>query len=367
MLRLVRIVYKLKSLWSVLAALLVGAILIIISGSNPISAYKELFVGAFFDYYGFATTLVKLSPILLCGLSVLLPLRVGLFNIGAEGQIYLGALFTTVTALYLPEMPTWLHLSICIGAGMLGGAVWAAIPGYLKAFHGTNEVIITLLMNYVGIDLVSYFVSGPMMAEGAPYPYSPAIREDLWLPLLMPRTDAHVGAAVSLALAMATIIFFRFTSFGFAFDSVGKNPTAARYAGIAVRRTIFVSMAVGGALAGLAGTFEVLGLKYRLFHHFSAGYGFDGIVVAFLASANPVWLPIAALFLSGLKAGANIMQRAVGVETTVVEAIQGLVVIFIAAGLAVKYDESIWARLLRGRRAVQAQLKNMQAKENEQN
>ena len=367
MLRFVRILYKLKSLWSVLAALLVGAILIIISGSNPISAYRELFIGAFFDYYGFATTLVKLSPILLAGLSVLLPLRVGLFNIGAEGQIYLGALFTTIAALYLPEMPTWLHFSICIGAGMLGGAIWAAIPGYLKAFHGTNEVIITLLMNYVGIDLVSYFVSGPMMAEGAPYPYSPAIREDLWLPLLMPRTDAHIGAAVSVALAVAMIIFFRYTSFGFAFDAVGKNPTAARYAGIAVRRTIFISMAVGGALAGLAGTFEVLGLKYRLFHHFSVGYGFDGIVVAFLASASPVWLPISALFLSGLKAGANIMQRAVGVETTVVEAIQGLVVIFIAAGLAFKYDESVWARLLRRRSAIQAQLKNTQTKENEQN
>jgi simple sugar transport system permease protein len=355
----------LKSLWAVIAALLAGAILIIISGSNPISAYKALFIGAFFDYYGFATTLVKLSPILLAGLAVLLPLRVGQFNIGAEGQIYLGALFTSIAALYLPEMPVWLHIVICIVTGLLGGALWAAIPGYLKAFHGTNEVIITLLMNYVGIDLVSYFVSGPMMAEGAPYPYSPAIKEALWLPLLLPRTDAHLGAVVSLVLTIVLIIIFRFTSFGFAFDSVGKNPTAARYAGISVRRAIFMSMVLGGALAGLAGTFEVLGLKYRLFHRFSAGYGFDGIVVAFLASANPVWIPLSALFLSGLKAGANIMQRAVGVETTVVEAIQGLVVIFIAAGLAIQYDQSVWARMFRGRKAIQAQLKRINKPENE--
>ncbi len=366
MLKFVRIVFKLKSLWAVIAALLVGAVLIIISGSNPIAAYKALFIGAFFDYYGFATTLVKMSPILLAGLAVLLPLRVGLFNIGAEGQIYLGALFTTVAALYLPEMPVWLHITICILAGMLGGAIWGGIPGYLKAYHGTNEVIVTLLMNYVGIDLISYFVSGPMMAEGAPYPYSPEIREELWLPLLMPRTDAHLGVAVGLILTIALIVVFRFTSIGFAYDSVGKNQAAARYAGISVRRTIFFSMVFGGAIAGLAGTFEVLGLKYRLFHHFSAGYGFDGIVVAFLASASPVWIPFSALFLSGLKSGANIMQRAVGVETTVVEAIQGLVVIFIAVGLAIKYDETVWARLLRGRKALGAHLEEINNPEKEQ-
>jgi simple sugar transport system permease protein len=365
MLRTIRFLFLLKSLWAVLAALLVGAILIIISGSNPITAYRALFKGAFFDYYGFATTLVKMSPILLAGLAVLLPLRVGQFNIGAEGQIYLGALFATVAALYLPEMPGWLHILVCIMAGMLGGAVWGAIPGYLKAFHGINEVIITLLMNYVAIDLVSYFVSGPMMAEGAPYPYSPEIRESLWLPILMPRTDAHLGVAVGLIFALALIVVFRYTSFGFSLDTVGKNPAAARYAGISVRRSIFLTMMFGGALGGLAGTFEVLGLKYRLFHHFSVGYGFDGIVVAFLAAGSPVWVPVAAIFLSGLKAGANIMQRAVGVETTVVEAIKGLVVIFIAAGLAIRYKESFWARVIGRRKSAAAGLKTVDGREKE--
>jgi simple sugar transport system permease protein len=287
----------------------------------------------------------------------LLPLRVGQFNIGAEGQIYLGALFATAAALYLPEMPGWLHILVCILAGMLGGALWGAIPGYLKAFHGINEVIITLLMNYVGIDLVNYFVSGPMMAEGAPYPYSPEIRETLWLPILMPRTDAHLGVGVGLAFALILIIVFRYTSFGFSLDTVGKNPTAARYAGISVRRSIFLTMMFGGSFAGLAGTLEVLGLKYRLFHHFSAGYGFDGIVVAFLAAGSPIWVPVAAIFLSGLKAGANIMQRAVGVETTVVEAIKGIVVIFIAAGLAIRYRESFWVRTIKRRRLADTGLK----------
>ena len=358
MLKAIRFFYMLKSLWAVIGALMVGAVLIAISGSNPLTAYQALFKGAFFDYYGFATTLVKMSPILLAGLAVLLPLRVGQFNIGAEGQIYLGALFATVAALYLPEMPGWLHILVCILAGMLGGALWGAIPGYLKAYHGINEVIITLLMNYVGIDLVNYFVSGPMMAEGAPYPYSPEIREAVWRPILMPRTDAHLGVGVGLAFALILIIVFRYTSFGFSLDTVGKNPVAARYAGISVRRSIFLTMVLGGSLAGLAGTFEVLGLKYRLFHHFSAGYGFDGIVVAFLAAGSPVWVPVAAVFLSGLKSGANIMQRAVGVETTVVEAIKGLVVIFIAAGLAIRYKESFWARVFSRRKSAAAGLKN---------
>lgn len=365
MLRIIQIFFMLKGLWAVIAALLAGAIMLIISGFNPIPVYKALFVGAFFNYFGVSATLVKMCPILLAALAVMLPLRAGQFNIGGEGQIYLGALFATAAALYLPEMPNLLHISICILAGMMGGALWAGIPGYLKAVHGINEVVITLLMNYVGIDLISYFVvTGPMMVEGAPYPYSPTISEGLRLPILMPSTDAHVGVIVGVVLALGFIIVFRYTSFGFALDAVGKSQTAARYAGISVRRSILLSMVFGGALAGLAGTFEVLGLKYRLFLNFSRGYGFDGLVVAFLASGNPVWIPIAAMFLSGLKAGANIMQRAAEVDATVAEAIKGLVVFFTAAGLAIRYDKSYWVKMLRHRKEFEIVLREEKKKNN---
>jgi ABC-type uncharacterized transport system permease subunit len=278
------------------------------------------------------------------------PLRAGLFNIGGEGQIYLGALAATAAALYLPELPGPIHIAVCALAGMAGGALWALFPGYLKAYHGINEVIVTLLMNYIAINLVSYFVSGPMMEEGAPYPYSPEIGPHLFLPLLLPQSDAHIGAVIGLVCALGLFAAFRYTSFGFALDTVGHSPGAARYAGIAVRRQVMLAMALGGALAGLAGTFEILGLKYRLFHLFSAGYGFDGIVVAFMAAASPIFVPLAALFLGGLKAGAQIMQRAVGVESTVVDAIQGLVVIFVAAGLALRFEDSRLAAALRRRK-----------------
>ena len=352
----VRWIYALKSVWAILLALACGAILIALTGHSPFAAYSELFGGAFLDYWGFAATLTKLSPLLLAGLAVALPLRVGLFNIGAEGQIYMGALFATIVALYGPALSGWFGILACVAAGMAGGALWALIPAALKAYRDLNEVIVTLLMNYVAINIVSYAVNGPMMAEGAPYPYSPEIRESLWLPYVMARTDAHLGAVVALAAALAMFLVLRYTTVGYALTTVGQNPDAARYAGMSVRRHILLSMAVGGSLAGLAGTFEVLGLKHRLFHLFSGGYGYDGIVVAFLANANALGSVAAATFMAGLESGANIMQRATGVPVTVIEAIKGLVVIFVAAGLAFSFHQSSWARILRRRREIQATL-----------
>jgi general nucleoside transport system permease protein len=352
----VRLLYATKSVWAILAALLAGAVVIVLAGSHPLTAYAALFSGAFLEYHGIATTLVKMSPLLLAGLAVVLPLRAGLFNIGAEGQIYLGALFATLAALYLPAMPGWLHIIVCSLAGMVGGGLWALIPAYLKAWHNINEVIVTLLMNYIGINLVSYAVSGPMLEEGAPYPYSAEIDKSLWLPHILPRTDAHLGLVVGIALAFLMYFVLERTSVGYSINTVGRNPSAARYAGMSLRRHIVWSLVMGGALAGLAGTYEVLGLKYRLFHMFSAGYGYDGIVVAFLSGSHPLFAILAALFLGGLRSGANIMQRAEGVPTTVVDTIQGLVIIFVAASLAFRFEQSRWAALWRRRKELDTAL-----------
>lgn len=322
---------NLRVVWACLLALALGALLIAVSGASPWQAYKALFTGAFLDYWGFASTLVKTSPILLAALAVAVPLRAGLFNIGAEGQIYAGALLATLAGLYLPELPTGLGALVVMLAAMTGGALWAAIPGYLKAYRGVNEVIVTLLMNFVAIQMVSYAVSGPLLAEAAPYPYSEEIPQALRLPIILPQTDAHAGVLLGLAFALMLHFYFRYTVHGHSLDLVGRNPQAAAYAGVSVKRELLVAMMTGGALAGLAGGLEVLGLKYRLFHLFSPGYGFDGIVVAFMAAGNMAWMPVAALLMSGLKAAANGMQRAVGIESTVVDAIQGLIVIFVAA------------------------------------
>ena len=346
MLRLIETAFKLRTIWAIVMALLVGGFMILAAGHNPLEAYSVLFHGAFIDYHGFAATLLKMSPILLAGLAVIIPLRVGLFNIGGEGQIYIGALASTAVALYVPGLPDAVHFCLVIIAGCIGGGLWALIPAILKAYRGINEVIVTILMNYLAINLVSYFVAGPMMQENAPYPYSPEISEHLFLSLIMPGTDVHTGILFGLVLCMAFWFILKYSSVGIGWSVVGHSQTAARYAGISVKKQMMVSMFVGGAVAGLAGGIEVIGLKYRLFHLFSPGYGYDGIVVAFLAGLNPFLLPLSTLFLSGLKAGANVMQRAIGLESTIIEAIQGLVIIFTAASLALKFDKSFWVRLL---------------------
>ncbi len=356
MLRAIRYFYMLRPVWAVIAALLAGAGLIAVAGVNPWDAYGALFGGAFLDYYGLASTLAKMSPILLAGLAVIVPLRVGLLNIGAEGQIYMGGLFSSMAALLLPEMSPFIQVPLCIVAGALGGGLWGLVPGYLKAHHGINEVIITILLNFIAINLVSYVAGGPMMQEGAPYPYSEEIREALWLPWIMPQTDAHIGVVAGIALCLAAWFVFRFTTVGFGLAMIGKNPTAATYAGIRVKRNVVAVMFLAGAIGGLAGTFEVLGLKHRLYHLFSPGYGFDGIVVAFLAQLSPLAAPVAAFFLSGLKVGGLIMQRAVGLESTVVEAIQGLLIIFVAASLAFRFDRGNWRRLLERRQLLETGL-----------
>lgn len=342
--------YSLKAVIAVLLALACGALLILITGHNPVAAYAELIRGSFFDYWGVSATLVKLSPILLAGLAVALPLRVGLFNVGAEGQIYMGALLATLFAMAAPGLPPLLAIPLAMLGGMIGGALWALIPALLKAYCDLNEVIVTLLMNFIAINIVSYAVSGPLMAENAPYPYSEELSSSYFLPGLMPRTDAHIGVLFALAAALMVFITIRYTTTGYTMNTVGRNPDAAKYAGISVRRHIIISMLVGGSLAGLAGCFEVIGLKHRLFHLFSDGYGFDGIVVAFLANANALGVVIASLFMAGLESGANVMQRAIGVPVTVVDAIKGIVVIFVAASLAFSFHKSGLVRIVQKRR-----------------
>lgn len=325
-----------RVLLAVSLALVIGAVLIALSGADPIAAYRALFAEAFGNYWGISDTVVRASPMLLSGLAVIVPMRAGLFNIGGEGQIYVGALAATLSALAAPGLPPVLAIPAVLVAGAVGGGLWALIPAVLRAWRGINEVIVTLLLNFVAIHVVSWAVSGPMKADGAPYPYSEEISETVRLPILMARTDAHAGLLIGVACALMVWAWMRFTVGGFRMDLAGRNPRAAQYAGVDLRREIVAGMVVGGALAGVAGAIEVVGLKYRLFHLFSDGYGYDGIVVAFLAALNPLAAPIAAWFMAGLSTGAGTMQRAVGVEGSVIEVVQSLIVLFVAAALAMR-------------------------------
>lgn len=331
---LISAAYRLRTVLAVLMALFIGSLLIVGAGHNPIDAYRALLSGAFLDYWGLGSTLVKTSPILLTGLAVIIPLRAGLFNLGAEGQMYIGALFATIVALYGPALPAWAAIPLCVMAGAVGGGVWALLPAIFKAYQGTNEIILTLLLNFVAINFVSFMVSGPMLEAGAPYPFTPKVSEAYALPHILAGTDAHLGVVVGVVLAISAAIYFRWHVGGFSLKAVGINARVSEYAGMSVRRHLIFAFVVGGAFAGLAGTFEVIGFRGRLYQDFSPGYGYDGIIVAFLANLNPLYAVLSALFLAGVRSGANIMQRATGVDVTLVQALQGLVTIFAAIAQA---------------------------------
>lgn len=325
-----------SSLAAIGLALGVGAGLIAIAGVNPLPAYSVLFNEALLNYYGLGNTLTKAAPLLLTALGVLIALKAGQFNIGGEGQIYMGGLGSAIAGLYLHGFPLWLHVPLALGGGFLFGALWGLIPGYLKAFRGVNEVITTLLLNYVAQYFVSYLVSGPMLEPNAPSPFSPPLEPTAQLPILLPQTQAHAGIVVAIATTILAWMALTYTPFGYQIEAVGQNPIAARYAGMSVRRTIMAALAIAGGCAGLAGAGEVMGLRYRLFENFSPGYGFTAIAIAILSRGNFAGLSLIALFFGALRSGANVMQRSAGVPITIVDAIQGLTVLFIAISLVVE-------------------------------
>lgn len=323
-------------LLAIAAALLVGAGLIAIAGVNPGNAYAVLFSEALLNYYGLGNTLTKMAPLLLTSLGVLVALKAGQFNIGGEGQIYMGGLGSALVGLSIQGIPSFIHVPLAIASGFLFGAVWGLIPGYLKAMRGVNEVITTLLLNYVAQYWVSYLVSGVLMERNAPSPFSPPIASSAQLPILLPQTQTHAGIVIGMLATLVLWVAFTLTPFGYQIEAVGQNPTAARYAGIPVRRTIITAMAIAGGLAGLAGAGEVLGLRYRLFENFSPGYGFDAIAIALLSRGNLAGVVLISLFFGALRSGASVMQRSAGVPVTVVYAIQGLTVLFVAISLVLE-------------------------------
>ncbi|HLO84631.1 MAG TPA: ABC transporter permease [Nostocaceae cyanobacterium] len=323
---------------AIILALLAGAILIWLAGGSPITAYTALFQESLFTYFGFGNTLTKMTPLLFTSLGVLLALRGGQFNIGGEGQIYFGALGSSLIGLYWQNLPALIHIPLALLGGFLLGGFWGWIPGYLKAVRGVNEVITTLLLNYIAVNLVSYLVQNPLKAPNAPSPYSPLIAKSAWLPMILTNSFTHGGILLALITAVIVWVLLVKSPLGYQIKAVGYNPIAARYAKISVENTIMLVMALAGGLGGLGGACEVLGAKHRLYEQVSPGYGFDAIAIAFLSRGNIFGVVLNSLFFAALNSGANVMQRSAGVPVTIVYAIQGLMVLFIAISLAVERE-----------------------------
>lgn len=321
--------------FAILAALAVSGILILLAGVNPLDAYAAMVQGSVGSPSALAVTGVRMTPILLTGLAVAISFRAGLFNIGGEGQLYLGAAAASAIALIPMDVPSAVHIVLALGAGFVGGAAWVLVPAYLRAFRGVSEVVTTLMLNFVGIIVVSYLVDpsfGPMGERGASYAQSVPIQQSARLPVLAERTSLHAGLLLGIGLALLLYVLIRFTPFGFRLRMLGANPVAARFAGVKSTREMMMVMLLSGGIAGLAGAVEVMGLRHRLFDNFSPGYGYDGIAVALLAAASPIGVIAAAGFFGALRAGSSLMQQATRIEVSIVLIIQALAILFVIAG-----------------------------------
>jgi general nucleoside transport system permease protein len=277
-------------------------------------------------------TILSTTPLILTGLSVALAFRVGLFNIGAEGQLYLGALFAVIVGFSFVGLPWFVHLPLALGAGLLGGAIWGFIPGILKARTGAHEVIVTIMLNFVAYNLIGWSLRTELVQrEGRSDAISKIVEPTAALAPLVQGLRANWGIVIALLAAVAVWwLVFRSTK-GFEFRAVGFNPRAARYAGMSIAWSTVLSMVIAGALAGLAGAAVILGGSRTLSPGFSPGYGFDGIVVALVGNTRPLGVVAAALLFGALRAGATPMQAATGTPLDLVVIIQALVIMFIAA------------------------------------
>jgi simple sugar transport system permease protein len=280
----------------------------------------------------FAESLVIATPYILAGLAVALGFRGGLFNIGAEGQLFVGGLASVYVGYSITNLPWFLHLPLALLAGMLAGAIWGAIPGLLKARTGAHEVINTIMMNYIAFRLTDYMLQGgPMMGQGG-LPITPEIEPSAYLPALLPRpVRLHAGFFLALAVSVLVYWFLWKTTYGFEIRMVGANPRAARYSGVRITPSIVLTMALSGALAGLAGANQILGLNHKMVSAFSTGYGFDSIALALLGNSHPAGVVLASLLFGFLRGGAARMQSVAGVPVEIIRIVQGMVIVFIAA------------------------------------
>ena len=332
--RILSLVFNLAPVWAVLGALAIGAVFIAAAGINPVDAYAALLKGAFGTLSGFGITMQKTVPLIFAGLGVAFAFRCGLFNIGGEGQLYMGALFGGVIALSFASLPTPIMLPAVLIASFIGGGIWGAIPGLLRAKWKMSEIITTILMNYVGFWFVSYLLHGPLQESRGYYPQSETLPQASWLPMLWPAARVHLGVVLALLAAAAVYVVLWRTTIGYQIRAVGSNPQAAEYSGIPVVRSMVLAMFVSGGLMGLAGAAEIFGVQHRLSDFFSPGYGFDGIAVALLGYTHPVGVVLAAIFFGGLRAGFNAVQRTEGLPLALAQVVQGLTLILVVASVA---------------------------------
>jgi simple sugar transport system permease protein len=308
---------------------MVGAVMLVLGGYDPAVAATELVRGAAGSVDAFlSVTLVRAVPLLLTGLAVALAFRAGVWNIGAEGQLYAGALVAAWIGLSGDLIPAPLLMPAVLIGAALGGAAWAWLPAFLKLRRGVGEVITTLLLNFVAIKLVTWMVRGPLQEPRGIFPQSDRLGEAARLPLLVPGSRLHLGFALAIVAAVAVWFILRWTVFGFRLRALGASPEAATAAGrVDARRLTYVVFLLSGALAGLAGGVEVAGVTYALYDGLSPGHGYTAIAVALLAGLSPLGVLLTGTFFGALEGGAGAMQRTAGIPAAWVRAVEALLIL----------------------------------------
>lgn len=324
---------------AVIAAFIVGGILILLIGDNPVEAYRLLLGSALSWPDGIGYTLFYATPLIFTGLAVLVAFRCGLLNIGAEGQLYVAAFATAWVGITFAGITAWILLPLCFLAAILAGGFWGAIPGVLKARFGSHEVINTIMLNFVAVAICSYFTQYHYKAPGDPIMQTTPIgggahiaRLGKFIPGLPERIPVNVAFLLALLCCLLVYLFLWRTKWGYELRATGSNPTAAEYGGISIRKQIIIAMTISGALAGMVGINEVLGYRYRYYDGFSDNYGFTGIAVALLGRNHPVGVVVAALLFAVLqRGGIHVDGFSEYVTKDIVQVLQGMIILFVAA------------------------------------
>ena len=321
---------------SVILAMLIGAIILLVSGANPITAYQALFKGAFGSLSSLGRTLEKATPLLFSGLAISFAFKAGLFNIGAQGQLLLGAIVAAGIGFGVDGLPAFLHIPLAILGGAVAGGLFAAIPGVLKVSTGANEVITTIMLNYIAINITDFLADGIWKdtTTGNVVARTPKILPSAEIPKI-----AGLPLGFLLAVLVAVLVWWILnkTTLGFEVRTAGMNQRAAKYAGIKVARTIVLTLVISGLLAGIGGAIETQGVVGRFQPGFNVGLGFDGITVALLGKTSPIGNVFAALLIGAMKSGSSQMQFSAGVAAEITSVIQALMLFFIAADMIIRW------------------------------
>ena len=316
---------------SVLAAFVVGAIFLTLTDRDPLEVYTAMFKGALGSQYGLAETVVKAIPLMLCALGISAAFRMQLWNIGAEGQFYMGAFAASYLPLTYPQLPMWLMLPGMALLGCIGGGLWGLVPAVLRARWKVNENITTLMLNYVAILWVDFLVYGPWKdPKGFNFPLTAKFTAAAALPNFGD-SRIHVGLIIAVVLAAVFWVVFEKSRWGFEIKVIGASEQAARYAGMNIRRNIYWVMLLSGAVCGLAGMAEVSGIVGRLQPNLSPGYGYTAIIVAWLSKLNPAAILLVSILFGALQVGGFFVQT-MGVPASVAAMLQGAVLFFVVGG-----------------------------------